>query len=33
LLATLRKGLPPKESEQPPRAGQQVDGIREVKAG
>ena len=33
LLATLRKGLPPKESEQPPRDGQQVDGIREVKAG
>ncbi len=35
LLATLRKGLPPEESEQPPRDGQQVDGdgVREVKAG
>jgi Trk K+ transport system NAD-binding subunit len=35
LLATLRKGLPPKEPEQPPRDGQQVDGngVREVKAG
>jgi NhaP-type Na+/H+ and K+/H+ antiporter len=35
LVATLRKGLPPKKPEQPPRAGQQVDGdgVREVKAG
>jgi hypothetical protein len=34
LVATLRKGLPPKEPEQPPRDGQQVDGdgVREVKA-
>jgi uncharacterized protein with PhoU and TrkA domain len=35
LLATLRKGLPPKKPEQPARDGQQVDGddVREVKAG
>jgi len=35
LLATLRKGLPPKKPEQPPRDGQQVDDddVREVKAG
>jgi Trk K+ transport system NAD-binding subunit len=33
LLATLRKGLPPNKPEQTPHDGQQVDGVREVKAG
>jgi hypothetical protein len=35
LVATLRKGLPPKKPEQTPHDGQQIDGngVREVKAG
>jgi Trk K+ transport system NAD-binding subunit len=33
LLATLRKGLPPKQPEQRPADGRQVDAAREMKAG
>jgi NhaP-type Na+/H+ and K+/H+ antiporter len=33
LLATLRKGLPPKQPEQRPADGPQVDAAPEMKAG